>query len=255
MVRKRRAISKGPRVGSELRPVRAVYSVKMPAHPVVQPSYFERITAVPMLFFATVPLILFALGTFNQLWSVFSGQGLEDPWIALIVIPLGLSISPVLFYLGWYFQVLAKSRYLDLEKMMGGHFRAYCQTIYAVLAGVTLLLAVIGILSSVFVNSSLITMVWVGMAFVAIGLVSWFFGNVKAPGQAEPISLKPTGFVFVVFSCIWLYSAIVALFNQDLAQMQGCLVLFLLFLIPGILIIRLSDRPYPNKPKSFEKRQ
>ena len=254
MVRKRRTTVKNQKPQSDLTLVRAVYSGRTPSRPAPTPgpSRMERLLAVPMLFFATVPLILFALGTFNQLWSVFSGQGFDDPWIALIVIPIGLSISPVLFYLGWYFEVLAKDRYLDMEKVMGGHFRTYCQAIYAVLAAVTLLLAVIGILGSAFVDSSLITMAWVGTAFVAIGLVSWFFGNRPTSVRTEPVSLKPTGIVFALFSVIWLYGAVVAMLHQDLVQMEGSLVLFLIFLIVGILIIRLSSRSLSAKPKSSQ---
>lgn len=213
-------------------------------------SGFERFTSFLLFFLIAVPLILFVLAFVFQLWGWIMGRGLVlDPWTTLVIFPLGLIVSPVFFYLGWYFQARAKGQYFDLEKAMGGYFLALCRTLYGILAAITILLAMIGVLGSAFIDSSLILVSWVVIAFVGVGIVSWLFQDI-GDDENQGISLKPTGVAFILFSTVWLLFCISSLLRQDWAQFEGGVILFLVFLIPGIAAIRLSARrpPAPSKP-------
>lgn len=204
-------------------------------------SGLQRFTAFLLFFLIVVPLILFVLAFAAQLWGWVVGDGpVLDTWTILALFPLGLLVSPVSFYLGWYYQALAKGQRFDLHKAMGGHFIDYCRSIYGLLAAVTLLLATIGALGSAFVDSSLIVVSWVVIAFVGVGIVSWLFEDIGG-NRGHAISLKPTGIAFVLFSAVWLFFCFTALVHQDWAQLQGGIILFLIFLIPGVVALRLSS--------------
>ena len=112
-------------------------------------------------------MILFVIGVVYQLWELVQGRGiLVDTWTVLSVLPLGIIISPVLFYLGWYFQARAKNQQFDLNRAMGGHFLGFCRALYGILAAITILLAIIGALGSFYIDSRLLLVCWIGIAFV-----------------------------------------------------------------------------------------
>lgn len=209
-------------------------------------SAFQSFVAFVLFFLITVPLTLFILAIAYLLWEWFSGAGwLLDAWTTLIVFPLGLLVSPVFFYLGWYYEARAKRQHFALEKAMNGYFPTFCRTVYGIMAGITILLAMMGVLGSAFIDSSLILVTWLVTAFVGIGIISWLFqsaGGSSSTVHQQSISLLPTGIVFILFSAIWLYVCIAASFDNNQAQLEGGAILFLLFLIPGIVAIRLSSR-------------
>jgi hypothetical protein len=96
---------------------------------------------------------------------------------------------------------------------------------------------------------------WIGIAFVGIGIVSWLFQDAEHGSGAranQHISLKPTGILFILFSLIWLYPGILAVFHQDQKQLEGSAILFLIFLVIGIIAIRLSDRRTARRPRDDE---
>jgi len=212
-------------------------------------SGFQRFTALLLFFLIAIPLILFVLAFIFQLWGWIMGPSLVlNLWTTLVIFPLGLIASPVFFYLGWHFQARAKGQHFDLEEAMGGYFLAFCRTLYGILAAITILLAMIGVLGSAFIDSSLILVSWVGTAFVGIGIVSWLFQDIS-DDEHQGISLKPTGVAFILFSTVWLLFCISSLLRQDWAQLEGGVVLFLVFLIPGIAAIRLSARRSPTRSR------
>lgn len=209
-------------------------------------SRFQSFVAFLLFFLITVPLTLFILTIAYLTWEWLSGQGwLLDAWTSFIAIPLGLLVTPVFFYLGWYYEARAKRKHFYLEKAMNGFFPSYCRTVYGVMAGITILLAMMGVLGSALIDSSLILVTWLGTAFVGIGIVSWLFESTTgdpSAAQYRSISLLPTGIVFIVFAMIWLYVGVSSSFNSNQAHLEGGAILFLLFLIPGIVAIRLSSR-------------
>lgn len=206
---------------------------------------FQRFVAFIWFFLLSVPLILFVLAIAYQVWEFVQGRGLLlDVWSSLVMIPLGLMILPVFFYLGWYYQARAKNKYFVLNEAMYGHFLAYCRAVYGVLAGITIILTIIGILGSALIDSSLILVSLIGTAFVGIGIISWLFQGAEGeqpPGQSQSVSLKPTGIVLILFSFVWLYVCISSLIKQDWVQLEGGATLFLVFLLLGIVAFRLSD--------------
>ena len=209
-------------------------------------STFQSFVAFVLFFLITVPLTLFVLAIAYLLWEWLVGSGwILDVWTSLIVFPLGLLVSPVFFYLGWYYEARAKRRHFDLDNAMNGYFPTFCRTVYGIMAGITILLAMMGVLGSAFVDSSLILATWLVTAFVGIGIISWLFQSTDGRSssvQHQSISLLPTGIVFILFSVIWLYICITASLDNNQAQLEGAAILFLLFLIPGIVAIRLSSR-------------
>lgn len=216
-------------------------------------SGFQRFIAFLLFFCVSVPLILFVLAIAYQLWELAQGRGMiVDNWTFFSILPLGLMISPVLFYLGWYLQARAKNQYFDLKKAMYGHFPNFCRALYGVLAGITILLAMIGVLGSAFIDSSLLLVSWLGIAFVGIGIVTWLFQDTDETSRSleiQNISLKPTGIVFILFSLVWLYTGILAIVQQNQERLEGSAVLFLVFLVIGIIAIRLSERRSPAQTR------
>lgn len=209
-----------------------------------QASAVERAVAAFMLFLVTVPLVLFVIFLASQLWSWVEGEALFSLWKVAVITPLGLIVAPVLFYLGWYFQVKAKNGQFDLGETMGGHFRVYCRSLYGVFAAVTLSAAIAGMLSSAFVDSNLVLTSWIGIAFVGIGLLSLLFRRLDEQSKVSfpPVSLKLIGAVLVVLAVIWLYPCGVSLSRQDWSRVQETAVLFVFFLVPGIITIWFSFR-------------
>ena len=209
-------------------------------------SAFQSFVAFVLFFLITVPLTLFVLTTAYLLWEWLAGYGwLLDVWTSLVAIPLGLLVAPVFFYLGWYYEARAKRQHFALERAMNGFFPGYCRTVYGIMAGITILLAMMGVLGGALIDSSLILVTWLGLAFVGIGIISWLFqstGGSSSAVQNQSISLLPTGIVFIIFSVIWLYVSVSSSFSNDPARLEGGAILFLLFLIPGIVAIRLSSR-------------
>ena len=97
-------------------------------------SGFQRFIAFLFFFCVSVPLILFFIAIAYQAWEWIRGQGIiVDNWTLFSILPLGLIVSPVLFYLGWYFQARAKNQHFDLKKAMNGHFLGFCRALYGVL--------------------------------------------------------------------------------------------------------------------------
>lgn len=219
----------------------------------IEISGLQRFIAFLFFFFVSVPMILFVIGVVYQLWELVQGRGiLVDTWTVLSVLPLGIIISPVSFYLGWYFQARAKNQQFDLNRAMGGHFLGFCRALYGILAAITILLAIIGALGSFYIDSRLLLVCWIGIAFVGIGIVSWLFQDTGEPTPHSPnqsVSLKPTGVAFIVFSLLWFYLGILGIVHQDQEQLEGSATLFLIFLIMGIIAFRLSDRR-PSTPSS-----
>jgi len=215
--------------------------------PAIVPA-FQRFIAFVWFFLLAVPLILFVLGLAYQLWALTQGYGLLlDPWSSVVIIPLGLMILPVLFYLGWYYQARVKSKHLALGQAMGGHFQAYCKAAYGVLAGFTIILTIIGIVGSVFVDSNLILVSLIGTAFVGIGIIAWLLQSVEedqASGHSQKVNLKTTGVVLVLFSFVWLYVCFASLVRHDWGHLEGGAILFLAFLLLGMAVFRLAYRSF-----------
>lgn len=207
---------------------------------------FQRFIAFIWFFLLSVPLTLFVLGLLYQLWEFAQGDGLLlDPWSSVVIIVVGLMVLPVLFYLGWYYQARAKNKHFMLSQAMGGHFLAYCRAVYGALAGVVIILTIIGILGSVFVDSSLILVSLIGTALVGIGIISWLmqgFDREQGVGRSQTVNLKTTGVVLVLFSFVWLYVCAVSLIRGDWGQFEGGVVLFLAFLLLGMAVFRLAGR-------------
>jgi hypothetical protein len=69
--------------------------------------------------------------------------------------------------------------------------------------------------------------------------------RVRSSVDVDKISicgLKLTGRVLILFSAVWVLSFISSLRRQGWTQLEGGVILFLVFLIPGIAAIRLSAR-------------
>jgi len=101
-------------------------------------SVLGRLGATLMFFLSATPLVLFGLMSGYQVWHGLLGEPLIDAWTLGVVTPFGVLFSPVLFYLGWYFQARAKGRHVDLRAAMGGRFQGFCATLYGFLAVVTM---------------------------------------------------------------------------------------------------------------------
>ncbi|GEM_PF-7056102 len=220
--------------------------VKVPA--------FQRFIAFIWFFLLSVPLTLFVLGLLYQLWAFAQGDGLLlDPWNSVVIIVFGLMLLPVFFYLGWYFQARVKNKHFMLSQALGGHFLSYCRAVYGALAGIAIILTIIGILGSVFVDSSLILVSLIGTAFVGIGIISWLlqrFDGEHGVGHGQTVNLKTTGVVLVLFSFVWLYVCAVSLIRRDWVQLEGGVVLFLAFLLLGMAVFRLADRRLHTRSRS-----
>jgi hypothetical protein len=210
-------------------------------------SSWDRLGATLLFFLTTTPLILFCLLIGYQVWHYFVGYGLIDSWTFGVVLPFGVLFSPVLFYLGWYFQARAKGKQVQLELAMGGSFQAFCATLYGFLAVITIGLTIIGAVGTALVDSNVVLITWAGMALVGIGLVSWLFHSMRGDVRMLTTGLlisQPTGIALATFSAVWLYPCALAYRHQDWAQFRGAAIMFLVFLAPGCLSIWLSSRKH-----------
>jgi hypothetical protein len=208
-------------------------------------SSWHRLGATLMFFLTTTLLILFGLMIVSQIWHSFVDHGQTDGWTFAVMTPFGILFSPVLFYLGWYFQARAQGKYVALETAMGGHFQAFCATLYGLLAIVTIVLAIIGAVGTALVDSNIVLIAWGGMALVGIGLLSWLFRSLRGNVQmltTERLGGGPAGFALVIFSPVWLYPCAVAIRHQDWVQFRVAMIMFLVFMVPGCLSIWLSGR-------------
>ncbi len=206
---------------------------------------WQRLGATVMFFLIATPLIFFGLMIAYQVWHVFEGYGQIDALTFFIVLPFGVLFTPVLFYLGWYFQARAKGQHVAIETAMSGRFQAYCATLYGFLAVVTIGLSIIGAVGTALVNSDVVLITWAGMALVGIGLLAGLFRSLRGNLQmlaTGRVVVKPTGIALAMFAPVWLYPCAIAAHRQDWAQFRGAAIMFLIFLVPGCLSVWLSDR-------------
>jgi len=211
-------------------------------------AILERLGATLMFFLTATSLVLFGLMLAYPIWHGLPGAPRIDAWTLGVVTPFGVLFSPVLFYLGWYFQARAKGQRVDLHSAMGGRFQAFCATLYGFLAMVTIVLAIVGAIGTALTDSNIVLITWAGMALVGIGLLAWLFrslgGDVRMLTSDLLIS-KPTGIALATFSAVWLYPCATAYRQHDWAQFRGAAILFAVFLVPGCLSIWLSSRNRP----------